>query len=59
MSPEAPFMESPRFEIKAEPVDPSTFLSQRPQPKYKKLGQTIEISSDEEVNVTPTPKAKR
>ena len=52
-------MESPRFEIKAEPVDPSTFLSQRPQPKYKKLGQTIEISSDEEVNVTPTPKAKR
>ena len=53
-------MGSPNAKIKAEPVDPGSFLSS-PRPQVKKRGHTIaiEISSDEEETATPTPKAKR
>jgi hypothetical protein len=56
-------MKSPDLKIKLEPVDSSSFLSSPPpQDKNKKSGQviaTIEISSDEEEDATPTPKAKQ
>jgi hypothetical protein len=60
LSPKVPFMESPNVKIKAGPADAVSFLSPpRPRDKNKKLGQTIEISSSEEENASPTPKAKR
>lgn len=53
-------MESPNVKIKAEPADAVSFLSPpRPRDKNKKSGQIIEISSSEEENASPTPKAKR
>ena len=56
-------METLNKNIKAEPNDSNSFLSTpRLQDKKKKGGQpiaTIEISSDEDDNATPTPKEKR
>lgn len=56
-------METPNRNIKAEPDDSNSLLSTpRLQDKKKKWVQpiaTIEISSDENDNVTPTPKTKR
>jgi hypothetical protein len=50
---------TPKKEIKSEPVDSNSFLSSTPKNKGKKIMTApIEISSDEENIVMPTPKAK-
>jgi hypothetical protein len=61
VSPQSPFIKSSDVKMKPEPVDAGSFLSspRLPHEKNKNPSRTfatVEISSEEEENVTPTPK---